>query len=389
MLQVFPPAQIVQAPPGALQSRLGSSHAKKWISGLAGKRGMLVLVGYAPGWNARLDDPFFLEVEEELAVVYVSPQDPLLGRLGIQAPGAHLLGESGKALGGWTAGVPQDLRRAFAELGWKSMEEELREFLRAHPDRLDVRWRLVQKAWLRAVRRRTLTHFQDLAGLLEDFFKQEGWAQLPARGLPALLPSEARRPTGPLADLAQGRIEVVRDALRRDPEAPLAWEMLAFLSSWKDDPEPRLSTFIADLEAPPQLFRTLGAWPLDLALKLAEAQLRRQADWAGMEVFATGRRELLERHILKSAPELPAAWAAKLGESRFNEMRSAFLQEACLAIGRWHLLELEAQLEQGHFGAAETTASHILGDGERATISAALSLARRFRAESIVKSLEM
>ena len=109
--------------------------------------------------------------------------------------------------------------------------------------------------------------------------------------------------------------------------------------------------------------------------------MRRLNDWGGLESFAAGRRELLETRILTLAPDLPGPWSAKFADP-------TFLKDAIRAIGRWQVVELEAQLEQGHFGAAETTASLILRDGDRATIAAALSLARRYHAEAIVKSLE-
>lgn len=390
---MLPIAALVQTVPSDQEAALRQppvpiQTAGPWIANLHGKRGMLLLVGYAPGWYLRLEDPFLQDVADELMVGYVPVQDPLLRRLGLQAPGAYLLNEFGRSLGSWNAGVPQDLRKAFEDVGWRSLEAEMKVFLRSHPERLDVRWRLVQKLWLRVDQRHSQAGVDELASALEEFFRQDGWAQLPPRALPALFPADPEQPSGPLAELAQSRLVRVREVLKRDPEAFLAWEMLAFLTPWSPGPEPRIYRVLEELDTPPALFRNLSDWPGELPLRLAEAQLRRLKDWPGLEAYAAGRRTRLEARFLESTQDLPGPWAARFGDPATPEPRPAFIQEAAGDIGRWQVLEMEAQLEQGHAGSAGTTASLILRNGDPASIAAARGIARRLGAEAVVKSLE-
>ncbi len=378
---------LAAALPAVLQDAPAPAKKASWIHRLAGRRGLLVLVDGAPGWLLRLEDPFLLDVSAELGVIQIESKDSTALRLGLTRPGAYLLNEAGRALVGWSAGIPQDLRAAFAEAGWRPLETELRDFLRQHPERRDVAHALVVKVWERGLRRMGPSFQEDFAEALESFLSREGWAEGVQTGLP-ILPLPGSKEDSPLADLAYRRLEVVKVALRKNPRSPLAWELFALLAAWREGEEPRLAPFFQDLVPPPQRFEDLSDWPGPRALALAEAQLRRLGDWKGLEAFAQAKVDQILGRGTELASELPSQWAERFGSGLHHRSPLPLATEASRVLGKWLVLAMEAQLLQDREAQAGQTASLILRDGDEAARREALALARRMKAEGVAKALE-
>lgn len=365
-----------------------------WTAKLGGGRAMLLLVDLNPGWANRLLDPALEDLAFELVLENVPASDPTAQRLGLAGPAAYLLNEAGQVLGSWRSGPPSDIRAAFAEAGWRTRAEQLRAALRARPDRIDLRWALVAETWTRAPRRFALKDLEALADALEGLLRTGAWAggdvpRLPVFPAPKRMNSEAPAFGNSLTELARARFQEVRETLQRDPRNPAAWMLAAQLAAWHPDAEPRLAAVLEDLAPPPMGFEAALDWPTPEALALAEHQLRRLDDWRGLEAFAEERVGFLKDRALALAPEWPSQWHARLSPPPPQpKVPLAFATAASRGFGRWLVLQLEAQLRLGRTGAAATTASALVRDGDRNARSAALGLARAMKAEAVEKVLE-
>lgn len=373
---------------------LGAQESVAWTAKLGGGRAMLLLVDLNPGWANRMLDPALEDIAFELAFENVASSDPVAQRLGLAGPAAYLLNEAGQVLGSWRSGPPSDIRAAFAEAGWRTRAESLQAALRARPDRIDLRWSLVAETWRRAPRRFALKDLEALSDALDGLLRTGAWAggdvpRLPVFPAPKRVGSEAPAFGNGLTELARARFEDVRETLQRDPRNPAAWMLAAQLAAWHPDAEPRLATLVKDLDPPPMGFEAALEWPTPEALGLAEQQLRRLDDWRGLEAFAEERVGFLRDRALALAPEWPSQWLARLSPPPPQpKVTLGFATAASRGFGRWLTLQLEAQLRLGRTGAAVTTASALVRDGDGGSRSAGLSLARAFKAEAVARVLE-
>jgi hypothetical protein len=390
----LPAIACLLALPAAAQSAFGPV-TEAWTAKLAGGRAMLLLVDVNPGWANRMLDPALEDIAFELVFENVASSDPVAQRLGLGGPAAYLLNEAGQVLGSWRSGPPSDVRAAFAEAGWRTRAETLRAALRARPDRLDLRWALVAEYWQRVPRRYALRDLEALAEALEALLRTGAWAsaeapRLPVFAAPKRLGGEAPAFGNSLTELARNRFQDVRETLLKEPGNATAWMLAAQLAAWHPDTEPRLSVLAAELEpAAPPSFEAHLEWPAPQALQLAEMQLRRLEDWKGLEAFAEARVEFLRGAALALAPEWPSQWHARLSPPPPQaRVPLPFAAAAARGFGRWLVLLLEAQLRLGRTGAAAATASALVRDGDRASRSSGLALAKGFKAEAVARILE-
>lgn len=389
----IPTLVCLLAAPALAQSAFGPA-AEAWTAKLGGGRAMLLLVDVNPGWANRMLDPALEDIAFELTFENVASSDPTAQRLGLTGPAAYLLNEAGSVLGSWRGGPPSDIRAAFAEAGWRTRADALKAALRTKSERIDLRWALVAEYWQRVPRRFSLKDLEALADALESLLRTGAWATAEAPRLPVFAPPKRMNSEAPafgnsLTELARARLADVRETLARDPGNATAWMLAALLAAWHPDAEPRLYTFFRDQEPPPAAFEALLEWPHPSALLQSETQLRRLEDWKGLEDFAETRLEFLREAALALVPELPSQWHARLSPPPpLPKVPLPFAAAAARGLGRWLTLQLEAQLRLGRLGAATTTASAILRDGDRGSRSAALSLARSFKAEAAVRVLE-
>lgn len=365
-----------------------------WTAKLGGGRAMLLLVDLNPGWANRMLDPALEDIAAELRFENVPSSDPVAQRLGLTGPAAYLLNEAGQVLGSWRSGPPSDIRAAFAEAGWRTRAESLQAALRARPDRTDLRWGLVAEHWRRVPRRFALKDLEALSEALDGLLRTGAWAggdvpRLPVFPAPKRPGTEAPAFGNSLTELARARFEDVRETLQRDPRNPAAWMLAAQLAAWHPDAEPRLASLVKELEPPPLGFEAALEWPTPEALGLAEQQLRRLDDWRGLEAFAEERVGFLRDRALALAPEWPSQWLSRLSPPPPQpKVTLAFAIAASRGFGRWLTLQLEAQLRLGRTGAALTTASALVRDGDAGARSAGLGLARAFKAEAVARVLE-
>lgn len=389
----IPALVCLLALPASAQSAFGPV-SEGWTAKLGNGRAMLLLVDVNPGWANRMLDPGLEDIAFELTFENIPSSDPTAQRMGFTGPAAYLLNEAGSVLGSWRSGPPQDVRAAFAEVGWRTRAENLKAALRTHPERMDLRWALVAEYWQRVPRRFSLKDLEALSDALEGLFRTGAWAASEAPRLPAFAPPKRMNSEAPafgnaLTELARTRLADVRETLAKDPGNTTAWMLAALLTAWHPETEPRLWTFFRDQEPGPGPFEALIEWPSPSALQASEAQLRRLEDWKGLESLAEARVELLREGALALVPELPSQWHARLSPAPPQpKVPLPFATAAGRGFGRWLTLQLEAQLRQGRLGAATTTASSILRDGDRASRNAALGLARGFKAEAAVRVLE-
>ncbi len=387
-------ALAAAAPFAGAQTAAATPEPAAWTAKLGGGRGMLLLVDLNPGWANRMLDPALEDIAFELVLENIPASDPTALRLGLAGPAAYLLNEAGQVLGSWRSGPPSDIRAAFAEAGWRTRAENLRAALRANADRLDLRWALVAELWARVPRRFALKDLEALADALDGLFRTGAWAlgeapRLPVFPAPKRMNSEAPAFGNSLTELARARFQDVRETLQKDPRNRAAWMLAAQLAAWHPDAEPRLSALVGDLDPPPMGFEGALEWPTPEALGLAEQQLRRLDDWRGLEAFAEARVGFLRAQALALAPEWPSQWHARLSPPPPQpKVPLAFATAASRGFGRWLTLQLEAQLRLGRTGAALTTASALVRDGDRASRSSALGLARALKAEAVEKVLE-
>jgi hypothetical protein len=385
---------LLLACPSQAQTAVAPAAPSAWTAKLGGGRAMLLLVDLNPGWANRMLDPALEDIASELVFENVAPSDPVAQRLGLAGPAAYLLNEAGQVLGGWGSGPPSDIRAAFAEAGWRTRAENLRAALRSRPDRLDLRWALVAEHWRRAPRRYALKDLEALSDALEGLLRTGAWAGVDAPRLavfpaPKRAGSEAPAFGNSLTELARSRFQDVREALQRDPRNPAAWMLAAQLAAWHPDQEPRLSSLVRELDPPPMGFEAALEWPTPEALGLAEQQLRRLDDWRGLEAFAEDRVGFLKDLALALAPEWPSQWHARLSPPPPQpRVPLGFATAASRGFGRWLTLQLEAQLRLGRTGAALTTASALVRDGDAGSRTAGLGLARAFKADAVVRVLE-
>lgn len=388
-------AMLLLASRGPLQGE--AAPAESWAERLGRTRGLFLMVEPQPGWAFALQDPRMEDLAEELTVEATRVKDPMLARFGIPGTGAYLLNEAGRVVGAWKTSSPSDLRAAFAEVGWISRAEELERQIKQQGDRVDLHGRLVTEHWRRASRRPVSENLDRLARSLDRLLQQPGWWAQRLPRLPLLLPPVNAREPLRLRDLARNRLEEVREVLRQDPESQTAWGMLAFLSLWSPGEEPRLHRFLETLPLPSARYEELLDWPGEFSHAMAELQLRRLGDWAGMEIYAQARVDRLLEVAATLAPEPPSQWAVRLGvgETQHRGQPPAapfqslpFAQTSARALGRWLLLLLEAQLAQEKMAPAAGTISILLRDGDPRSWREARGLLAAAKADHLVRQLD-
>jgi hypothetical protein len=326
----------------------------------------------------KLNDPKLEDLLEDLGIESVDPQDGVLARVGGGGPGVFLLNEAGRLIGSWTSGPPDDLREAFARAGWRPLWEELKGKLKDDPDRMDIRGRLVFNVWTRASRSPSPENLAVLAEELASFLSRPGWERAIPESLPLFRPPKPGRELHLLGNLAATRLSDVRDLLRQHPQSTAAWEMLSFLSAWHPIAEPRLYEFLRELEPPPGRFKERAEWPGEIPLELTERQLRVLKDWDGLERYAQHRLDLIQGMAMDLSKDLPAQWIRRLQPPPPEPpVTPPFGQQSARYMGKWLLLLLESQVKVGHTGAALSTISVILRDGDPQTQELARMFARR------------
>lgn len=354
---MIPPVACLQEPakpePGGMPMSLTSALAFR-------QGGLILLDPPAPdAWRKALATERAQDLADDLLIRWEKTVTPELSLLGVREPGVHLLAPDGRRLEWWST-PPSDLPGALRSAGWKSLDDQYAELLRANPERVDLAWAKLDRSQARWLRAPTEARAETCASDLDRLLGLEYWST----GRSVFLKPEKEAPASvpkPLERAAMRHMPALVALIRAQPEAVAAWNLVAFLLPFHPAP-PRLDQLLRDLAPGPET--DVAFWPLSEAVSLAVEQRRAAKDWAGLRAFALARMEAIEAREARFHPSAAEAWSGRLVVTNEKVTRFSRRDEARAGKGYWLALWLEAALETGSASQAEEAARRLAAEGD-------------------------
>lgn len=345
--------------------------------------GLILLDPPAPEvWRKALATERVQDLAEDLLIRWEKTISPDLSQLGIRESGVHLLAPDGRRIASWST-PPSDLPEALRNAGWKSLDDQYAELIRANPERVDLAWAKLDRSQARWLRSPTEARAGACAADLDRLLGLEHWPT--GRSVFIKASGEGPAPAAkPLERASMRHMPALIALIQAQPEAVSAWNLVAFLLPFHPDP-PRLDRLLMDLMPGPE--SDAAFWPLSEAVALAVDQRRGAKDWAGLRAFALSRLESLDARESRFHPSAAEAWSGRLIVSGEKVTRFSRRDEARAGKGYWLAVWLEAALEAGSSSQAEDAARRLASEGDGISRARGMVLSRQKGREDLATVL--
>lgn len=298
-------------------------------------------------------------------------------KLGLNIPGVYFLDRNGTVLRevhGDALGPFEDI---LGQLGWLSPDQAYEAFLKEDPGRLDVLWKVWNKALVDLGSNPSKEVLSRVGRALDALLKEQSWGEVPnVFQTPPPKPEKAD-PENEVGTLATRYWNTVETEVRRSPEHSPLWQVASFLAEWSSESH-WLYRLIQEIPPPPLEDVDLAAWPNSQALDQAELQLRSKKNWRGLKEFAESRISLVDAYAKSFSPEAANAWSGTMILSGEKVIKPSRKEKLSSTYGKWMLLAFDASLEEGRMQAAHGWAVRLQQEGDQESQRKALYLAEAF-----------